>query len=98
MNKNRGDLRENSNVTVCMADTGGDCVWSYEATYKNGWFDHGKPWKNKRHDTLEDVDGCYAWYIVSNKQDYETEYGRRRSIKQNGKGNGSFVTKEVDGL
>lgn len=64
MNKNKGILKEGCKVTICMADTSGNCVWSYEATYKNGWFDHESPEKNARHDTPAMMDGCYAWYIV----------------------------------
>lgn len=62
MSKNKGFLTEGSRVRVCMADTSGNCVYSYEAVYRNGWFDHGG--KNTRHDTPAMMDGCYAWYEV----------------------------------
>lgn len=60
--KNKGNLQENTRVKLCFADTSGSCVYSYEAIFRNGWFDHGE--KNSRHDTLSDVDGCYVWYEV----------------------------------
>jgi hypothetical protein len=68
MSKNNGILKEGCKVTVCMADTSGNCVWSYKATYKDGWFDHGNPSGNARHDTPAMMYGCYAWYIVENDQ------------------------------
>ena len=76
INKNKGILTEGCPVTICMADTSGSCVFSYKAIYRNGWFDHNNPSRNSRHDTLKDIDGCYAWYIVDpfnldkNKEDF----------------------------
>lgn len=63
INKNRGILKENSKVSIHIADGSGNCVYSYKAIYRNGWFDHQDS-NNNRHDTLKDVDGCYFWYIV----------------------------------
>lgn len=60
--KNKGQLKENCKVKICIADTSGNCVYSYNAIYRNGWFDHEG--QNARHDTLDSIDGCYTWYIV----------------------------------
>lgn len=62
--KNRGQLKEGSFVKVCFADTSGNMVWSYNAVYEDGWFNHKNPEGNARHDTPASIDGCYAWYIV----------------------------------
>jgi hypothetical protein len=64
--KNKGQLKENCKVKICFADTSGSCVYSYRATYRNGWFDHEGA--NARHDTLDSIDGCYTWFIVEDAE------------------------------
>lgn len=64
MSGNKGILTEGCRVTVEFADTSANCVWSYKAIYRNGWFDHENPSGNARHDTPASMDGCYSRYIV----------------------------------
>ncbi len=64
--KNKGQLKENCKVKICIADTSGSCVYSYKAVYRNGWFDHEG--SNARHDTIDSIDGCYTWYIVEDTE------------------------------
>lgn len=65
--RNKGILKEGCEVTVFHCDTGGSIVWSYPAIYENGWFNHGTPEKNARHDTPAHCDGCYCFYEVKEK-------------------------------
>lgn len=64
MNRNKGILREGCSVKVNYCDTSGCVVWSYKATYENGWFNHKDPKNNARHDTPAHCDGCYTFYEV----------------------------------